>query len=108
MTATIIISRNKSKWVSLFHPKLIFSTLTDEHILRLLFLQKIKISSNVNDNIKIYLDNIQLDDCTISYKLSCILKYHSSSYNIEILDIEDGYDINEIAEYTKLIYEIHK
>ena len=36
-----ILVTNQSKWNDIFHTKLIFKTLTDEHILRILFLQKI-------------------------------------------------------------------
>ena len=102
MVACIIITNN-DKWNNIFHPKLIFSTLSDEHILRILFLQKIKIAKSINDVVKIYLDDIDLDDMNISPKLYAILKYESFKYNIEICDICNGYDINQIKSYNKII-----
>tara|TARA_B100001094_G_C17838797_1_gene626915 strand:+ start:376 stop:705 length:330 start_codon:yes stop_codon:yes gene_type:complete len=102
MTGCIIITNNE-KWNSIFHPKLIFSILSDEHILRILFLQKIKIAKSIKNVIKIYLDDIDLDDMNISSKLYGILKYESFKYNIEICDICNGYDIDEIKSYNKII-----
>ena len=39
----------------------------------------------------------------ISPKLYAILKYESFKYNIEICDICNGYDINQIKSYNKII-----
>tara|TARA_B100001093_G_scaffold466056_1_gene484193 strand:+ start:1256 stop:1594 length:339 start_codon:yes stop_codon:yes gene_type:complete len=99
----ILITKDKEKWNTIFNDQLIFSTLTDEHILRILFLQKIKISQNIDDIVKIYMEDYNLDDFTISDKLYKILKYNSGDYNIRILDINDGYDIDEIVKYNNKI-----
>ena len=104
----ILITKDKEKWNTIFNDQLIFSTLTDEHILRILFLQKIKISQNIDDIVKIYMEDYNLDDFTISDKLYRILKYNSGDYNIRILDISDGYDIEEINIYNKRVVDLYK
>jgi len=98
-----ILITNQSKWNNIFHTKLIFKTLTDEHVLRILFLQKIKISKSINDIVKIYLDDIELDEMNIHPKLLAILKYESCRYNIEIININNGYNIDEVREFNKHI-----
>ena len=99
----LLITKHSYKWNSIFNEKLIFNELTDEHILRILFLQKIKISQDINDRIKIYLDDCDLDSFNISEKLYKILKYSNESYNIDIQDIEHGYDLEEIRLYNKKV-----
>jgi hypothetical protein len=99
----ILITNNKERWNTVFNEKLIFNTLTDEHILRILFLQKIKISQRINDFVKIYIDDFTLEDFSISNKLYKILKYNSEDYNIKLLDINDGYNIQEIVKYNNKI-----
>ena len=54
--------------------KLIFNSLTDEHILRILFLQKIKKAKEICENITIYLDNIDLDEMNINQKRKIVKK----------------------------------
>ena len=98
-----ILITNQSKWDNIFHTKLIFKTLTDEHILRILFLQKIKISKSINDIVKIYLDDIELDEININPKLLAILKYESCKCNVEVININNGYDKDEVIEYNKQI-----
>jgi hypothetical protein len=102
MTSVLLITEG-TQWNSLFHPKLIFKTLTDEHILRLLLLQKIKRDQSLSDTIKIYLDNIELGDMNISPKLYHILKYECDTYHIKILDIHTEIDRGEIEEYNKKV-----
>jgi len=107
-TAILLITGNREKWENIFNAKLVFNKLTDEHVLRILFLQKIKKSRNLQDNIKIYLDNYDLEDFDIADKLYSLLRYKASDYNIQILDIEDGYNIDEITSYNKKIEEFRK
>lgn len=107
-TGVILITKNKNKWKDVFNDNLIFDTLTDEHVLRILFLQKIKIAKSLNDKIKIYLDEIELDDFNLTYKLYSILKYKSDDYNIEILDIDNGYNFDEIIEYNNKVEKMKK
>ena len=99
----VLVTENKEKWRTVFNEKLIFSTLTDEHILRILFLQKIKISQSIDDIVKIYLDDLTLEDFTVSQKLYKILKYSSNEYNLKILDINNGYNIEEVNIYNKKV-----
>ena len=100
--STILITHT-DKWVKHFHKKLIFKTLTDEHVLRLLFLQKIKKAKDLNDSIKIYIDDIELDDMKLHLKLKHILKYEADAFNIKIIDINDSVNIDEIEFYNRII-----
>tara|TARA_B100000401_G_scaffold438231_1_gene385976 strand:- start:805 stop:1134 length:330 start_codon:yes stop_codon:yes gene_type:complete len=102
MSACLIITKN-NKWDNIFHRKLIFNTLTDEHILRLLFLQKIKIAKKLDESITIYLDNIELDEMSINPKLFAILKYQADIYNIHVRNTCNGYDEEQIKSYSKTI-----
>lgn len=102
MSPCLIITKN-DKWSNIFHKDLIFVSLTDEHILRLLFLQKIKIGKKLNESITIYLDNIELDEMNINPKLLAILKYQSDTYNIHVRNTSNGYDEKQIKLYSKTI-----
>lgn len=86
-----------------FHPKLIFNTLTDEHVLRLLMLQNIKISQSIDDYIQIYFRNLSIDDMPLHPKLSHILKYQADDYQIKLLDYNDIVDYTNIREYSNKI-----
>ncbi len=100
--STILIT-SKDKWKKYFNRKLIFDTLTDEHVLRLLFLQKIKIAKNLKDSIKIYTDDIELDDMKLHLKLKNILKYEADTLNIKIIDINTSVNIEEIEFYNRIV-----
>ena len=49
--SSLLISKS-DKYNDIFHSKLIFPTLTDEHVVRLVMLQKIKIARKLDDKIK--------------------------------------------------------
>ena len=49
-----MITEDKDKWKEIFHEKLIFSKLTNEHVLRLLTLQKIRKHNNIESKLIIY------------------------------------------------------
>ena len=100
--SSLLISKS-DKFNDIFHSKLIFSTLADEHVLRLIMLQKIKISRKIDDRIKIYLHNFELEDFELNDKLYKLLKYESDVFNIDILDIENGFNKEEIIEYSHKI-----
>lgn len=102
MSPCLIITKNP-KWSKLFHSSLIFDTLSDEHILRILFLQKIKLEKSIKDTIKIYLDEIELDEMNINPKLYSILKYQSGAYYIKLCNINEGFDKTEIESYNNII-----
>tara|TARA_B100000575_G_scaffold294610_1_gene312168 strand:+ start:8385 stop:8711 length:327 start_codon:yes stop_codon:yes gene_type:complete len=102
MTSVLLITRG-TKWKSLFHSKLIFTTLTDEHVLRLLLLQKIKLNKGIQDTIKIYLDDLELEEFDLNPKLFNILKYSADQYNINIIDINIQIDKDEISNYNKIV-----
>tara|TARA_B100000963_G_C22639677_1_gene679714 strand:+ start:2873 stop:3211 length:339 start_codon:yes stop_codon:yes gene_type:complete len=104
----VTFSIKKSKYSSIFNDKLVFETLTDEHVLRLVMLQKIKKARNLEDIIKIYLDKCELDDFNLNSKLHNLLKYESSVFNINILNIEDGYNKEEIENYNRKVSENNK
>lgn len=102
MPPCLIITKS-NKWDKIFHKKLIFNSLTDEHILRILFLQKIKKAKEICENITIYLDNIDLDEMNINPKLLAILKYQSDLYSIHVRNTCNGYDEEQIKIYSKTI-----
>ena len=62
-----MITEDKDKWKEIFHEKLIFSKLTNEHVLRLLTLQKIRKHNNIESKLIIYLDNLDLDEFELVY-----------------------------------------
>jgi len=99
----VIIITNDRKWDDIFNKSLIFKTLTNEHILRILFMQKIKIARGIREAVKIYMDNFELDDFNLNPKLHNILKYEANEYMIRLLDIDDGYDKEEIDNYNKKV-----
>jgi hypothetical protein len=68
-----------------------FTKLTDEHLTKLLLLQKINKTANRQTIINIYLDDdIDIDDFEYSLhpKLFTIIKYHSINYGIFIKKID--------------------
>ena len=73
--SSLLISKS-DKFNDIFHSKLIFSKLTDEHVVRLIMLQKIKLAKK-------------------------LLKYEGGTFNIEVLNIENGFNKEEIIEYSK-------
>lgn len=66
--SSLLISKT-DKYNDIFHSKLIFPTLTDEHVVRLVMLQKIKIARKLDDKIKIYLHKCELEDSSVLEKL---------------------------------------
>ena len=99
----VIIITNDNKWDDIFTKSLIFKTLTNEHALRILFMQKIKIAKGVKETVKIYMDNVELDEFNLDPKLHNILKYEANEYMIEFLDTDDGYNKEEIDNYNKKV-----
>jgi hypothetical protein len=73
--------------INKFGQKYSFNTLTDEHITKLILLQKINKKINRNTRILIYLHpDLDIDDFEyiLHPKLFMILKYHYNDYNIFI------------------------
>ena len=103
----VIIITNDKKWEDIFNKNLIFKTLTNEHTLRILFMQKIKLAKGIKETVKVYMDNVELDEFNLKPKLYNILKYESNDYMIEFLDINDGYDKKEIDNYNEKV-ELNK
>ena len=98
----IIITKNPEKFKNLFHKKTIFYSLTDEHFLKILFLQKIKITAKNLTKISIYLDDIELDDLDLSPKLYNIAKYNCEDLLIYFLDSKN-LDKNQANQYLNFI-----
>lgn len=103
----LIITQNDSKYKELFHPKTIFKTLTNEHLLQILFLQKIKIISNNPTKINIYLDNMNIDDFNLNEKLKFIIKNCSDKFSIYFISAED-LDDKEVTQYKNFINDYDK
>ena len=88
----------------------IFQTLTDEHIMKLVFLQKMKTAPGIKEPTPIFTcwhDSIELDDLqeTIHPKLYAMLKYSPLSYGIVHkriceLTTDDFERIKEQKKYT--------
>tara|TARA_B100001093_G_C26267006_1_gene775226 strand:+ start:61 stop:411 length:351 start_codon:yes stop_codon:yes gene_type:complete len=99
----ILITTN-SNYTDIFHKKTIFKTLSDEHFLKLLFLQKIKIKSNNFTRTYIYLDDLELNDFNLNPKLLNIAKYSSENFGIFFKNI-DLIEKNKtkIINYSKFI-----
>tara|TARA_Y100000389_G_C17349068_1_gene457433 strand:- start:707 stop:1039 length:333 start_codon:yes stop_codon:yes gene_type:complete len=95
--STILISKT-SEYSDIFDDKLIFKELTDEHVVRLVMLQKIKKAKQLDDSIKIYLNKLELEDLNLNQKLLDLLKYESGVFNIAVLDISEGFNSKEIKE----------
>ena len=99
----LLISVNPADLTSIFHDKLIFQTLTNEHLTRIFVMQKIKISANNPTKITIYFHNCCLEDFKLNKKLLDFIK--DNKYNVyqkNIKDVDDQ-DIIDIATYSKFI-----
>ena len=71
----ILISKNIDKF-DYFHPKTLFNTLTNDHIIKILLLQKMRLKGNIKNKVFIYLDNLNLDDFRLNEKVLNILVDH--------------------------------
>lgn len=100
--STILISKT-SEYSDIFDGKLIFKELTDEHIVRLVMLQKIKKAKQLDDSIKIYLNKLELEDFNLNKKLLDLLKYEAYVFNISVLDITNGFNSDEIKECSNRV-----
>jgi len=98
-----MITENKDKWKDIFHEKLIFSKLTNDHVLRLLTLQKIRKHNNIESKLIIYLDNLDLDEFELHPKLFRILNNCESMYNIKIQNASEFIDESQVKEYNKKV-----
>ena len=97
VVSTILISKT-SEYSGIFDNKLIFKELTDEHVVRLVMLQKIKQAKQLDDTVKIYLNKLELEDLNLNKKLLNLLKYEAGIFNITVLDITTGFNSDEIKE----------
>ena len=103
MDSYLIITENKEKWKNIFHEKIIFDKLTNDHALRLLTLQKIRKHNNIDSKLVIYLDNLDLDDFDLHPKLYRILNNCESMYNVKIKDASEFVDDNKVKEFNKKV-----
>jgi hypothetical protein len=86
----IVISKNVKEWSKKVNARLIHRTLSDEIALRIIMLQRYKISQNPEnrDKMTILLHNFDLDDFKLHPKLYIYLKYHNEALNIEVVEID--------------------
>lgn len=105
----LMITEYPERWKDLFHSKLIFNKLTDEHILKILFMQKIKKVSSRMTDVVIFLDQIDLDEFNINIKLLNILKYNPDLYGIKIhyIDKDENIPNKYISSIKKLDIELY-
>ena len=104
--STILISKT-NEYSDIFDSKLIFKELTDEHVVRLVMLQKIKKARQLDDSIKIYLNKLELEDLNLNKKLLDLLKYEANAFNISVLDITNGFNSDEIKECSDRVRYKH-
>jgi hypothetical protein len=104
--STILISKT-NEYSDIFDSKLIFKELTDEHVVRLVMLQKIKKARQLDDSIKIYLNKLELEDLNLNKKLFDLLKYEANAFNISVLDITNGFNSDEIKECSDRVRYKH-
>lgn len=99
----LLISEYPSDLTCIFHEKLIFDKLTDEHLTRIFIMQKIKIAAKNPTQTTIYFHNCKLADFNLNEKLvDFIAKNQYSVYVKNIADATDQ-DIVEIATYSKFM-----
>tara|TARA_B110000208_G_scaffold47918_1_gene63447 strand:+ start:1734 stop:2084 length:351 start_codon:yes stop_codon:yes gene_type:complete len=101
----IIITNNIDNYQTMewIHNDILFNTLTDEHFIKLIFLQKIKKTSNHDTKIYIYLDtDISITGFNLNPKLDYIAKHTHKLYGIIFKDISD-IDKTELIKYKKHI-----
>ena len=101
----IIITQHKNNF-SYFNDKTIFNTLTNEHIIKILILQKIKNSGNVKTSINIFLDNFKLKDFNLNDKVMELLE-NSDKYHIYFKGINE-IDKKKIMNYSDFINKNNK
>ena len=99
----LLISKNPSDLTCIFHDKLIFDKLTNEHLTRIFIMQKIKQAANNPTQTTIYFHNCRLEDFNINKKLIDFINRRKYSVYIKnIADVTDE-DIIEIATYSKFM-----
>jgi hypothetical protein len=109
MDYAICITKEPSNWNSIFNSKLIFYSLTDEHALKLLLMQKIKPIALRKGIITIYLHDIELEEIGLHPKLYTILKYSGDVYGIFVKTIDNPGDLtSDEIEHIQTINEFIK
>ena len=111
MNQYILISKNPENWTNIFHSQLIFNTLTDAHLLQIVFMQKIKNFTHRTSKVSIILDELELDDFNLHNKLYSIAKYTGDIYGIKIIEMDSDNKsdiltddiVNEIKELNNHI-----
>jgi len=91
----IIITKESDKWINHFNKKLIFNTLTDEHLLKLFTLQKIKYFTCRKSMINIYIDDFELEEFKLNPKLYTLLKYHNDKYGVNLFYINNPSELSD-------------
>ena len=98
----IIITKKPEKFLNFFHKDTIHTTLDNEYVLRLLFLQKIKISSGNPTYLFLYLDeDLEIEDFNLHPKLKKILN-NPHSLNIKVLSTNE-IDVSQAKLYKSFI-----
>lgn len=101
--ACILISDNPADLTTIFHDKIIFKTITDEHLTKIFILQKIKRKANNPTSMTIYFHNRTIDSYNLHKKLVKMLQEKELDVSYKyITDITDQ-DIIQIATYSKFM-----
>ena len=99
----LLISNEPNNLKELFHQKLIFNTLSNEHLVRLLLMQKIKKTSGNPTYITLYLHNYEINDFNLDKKLLKIIEQKNYRIKFKNINLIDDKDVIEIATYTEFM-----
>lgn len=99
----IIVTKTPEKYKEIFHKKIIFTSLTEEYMLKLMFLQKMKQKVNNFTSINIYLEDFKLDDFNFSSKLNNLISSKLNELMIHFKDIK-YLNLKEIKQYNNFIH----
>jgi hypothetical protein len=106
----LLISTEPNNLKELFHQKLIFNTLLNDHLARLFLMQKIKKTSSNPTSITIYLHNFKITDFNLNKKLLKLIEQNDYKIKYKNIDQINDKDVIEIATYSKFMdtYSINK
>ena len=99
----LLISKEPNNLKEIFHQKLIFNTLSNEHLTRLLIMQKIKNTSGNPTSITLYLHNFEITDFNLNKKLLNLIEQKKYRINYKNINLIDDKDVINIATYSKFM-----
>ena len=104
----ILISDNPADLTSIFHEKIIFNTITDEHLTKIFVLQKIKRKADNPTSMTIYFHNNTIDSYNLHKKLVKMLEEKELDVSYKYINDITDEDIIQIATYSKFMETFKK